>query len=196
MGQAVNLFETQMSQIESELAGLIGILRREKVTRFLEIGSRYGGSLWRIAHALPKGSRIVSVDNGKGMGGNKDGAPESLRQCVERLRAEGYDCRLIFSDSHKPETIEEVRRLGPFDAALIDGDHEYRGVIQDWKNYGPMSRIVAFHDVGWEKPEVYHNSKMVEVPQLWGELKEDHRHEEFIDKSNGGNYGIGVLWRS
>lgn len=189
------MYLTHMSQIESELAGLIGILQRENVTRFLEIGSRYGGSLWRIANALPKGSRIVSVDNGKGMGGHKAGAPESLKQCIADLKKAGYDAHLIFADSHHFETVEKVRRLGPFDAIHIDGDHEYRGAIQDWKNYGPMSRIVAFHDVGWQKPENYQNSKVVEVPQLWNELKAKHRHEEFIDRTNGGNYGIGVLWR-
>ncbi len=196
MGKAVRLYETNISQIDSELSGLIAILRREKVTRFLEIGSRYGGSLWRIANALPKGSRIVSVDNGKGMGGNKEGAPESLKSCIGALTVRGYDARLIFADSQKPETVAQVKRLGPFDAAFIDGDHEYRGVIQDWKNYGPITRIVAFHDVAWEKPGDYKNAKVVEVPRLWGELKQKYRHEEFVDKSNGGNYGIGVLWTS
>lgn len=190
------MYQTHMSQVESELSGLIAILRRENVKSFLEIGSRYGGSLWRIARALPPGSKIVSVDSGKGMGGNKDGAPESLKECCKALRKLGYDIHLIVGDSHNTEIIDQVRRHAPFDAAFIDGDHEYRGVIQDWKHFGPMARVVAFHDVGWKKPENYQNSKMVEVPQLWGELKEKHRHEEFIDYSTGATMGIGVLWRT
>jgi hypothetical protein len=36
----------------------------------------------------------------------------------------------------------------------------------------------------------------VEVPRLWNEIKDSHRHEEFVDKSDGRTYGIGVLWRS
>lgn len=195
MGQTVNLYETKISQVESEIVGLIDILKRENVRSFLEIGSRFGGSLWRIAHALPPGSRIVSVDSGKGMGGRKPGATESLEQCIKELRRGGYDAHLIFGDSHRADTINRARRLGPYDAAFIDGDHEYRGVIQDWNHYGPMAKIVAFHDVGWVMPTNYTNSKAVEVPQLWGELKEHHRHEEFIDYSTGATMGIGVLWR-
>lgn len=192
----MNFYETRLSQVPSELTGLIDILKREKVTRFLEVGSRFGGSLWRIAHALPVGSRIVSCDSGKGMGGKQPGAMDSLKACVKRLKKIGYDAHLVTGDSQLNPTIYQVHRLGPFDAAFIDADHEYRGVLRDWKSYGRMARIVAFHDVGWKKPENYSNSKMVEVPRLWGELKAFHRHEEFIDYSGGQTMGIGVLWRS
>lgn len=188
------LYLTDISQVESELRGLLDILERERVTRFLEVGSRFGGSLWRIAQVLPPNSLIVSVDSAKGMGGNHAGAMESLRACIKRLREMGHDAHLIEGDSQLPDQIEAARKFAPFDAVFIDADHEYRGVKQDWKNYGPMARIVAFHDVGWEKPEPYHNSKMVEVPRLWGELKGQYRSEEFIDRSTGGNMGIGVLW--
>jgi hypothetical protein len=34
----------------------------EGVRSYLEIGAKFGGSLWRAAQALPKGSRIVAVD--------------------------------------------------------------------------------------------------------------------------------------
>jgi cephalosporin hydroxylase len=189
-------YKTKVSQVESEIAGFIGVLQREGVRSFLEIGSRFGGSLWRIANALPKGARIVSCDSGKGMGGRKPGATDALKACVKHLGVDGYDAHLIVGDSHRAQTITEVRKLGPFDAAFIDGDHEYRGVLLDWKNYGPLARIVAFHDVGWIKPDDYQNSKMVEVPRLWAELKQAYRHEEFIDYSEGPTYGIGVLWRN
>ncbi len=189
------MFEHKISQVESEFQGLLNILQRENVTRFLEIGSRFGGSLWRIARALPKGSRIVSCDSGKGMGGRKEGAKESLVKCVSSLKKLGYDAHLVVGDSHLPGTVQEVKKLGPYDAVFIDGDHEYRGVMQDWKNYGRMSRIVAFHDVGWVKPENYQNSKMVEVPKLWEELRDQYPSETFIDHSTGATMGIGVLWR-
>lgn len=193
----MNLYEdgATLSQVDSELDSLIEILVREKVTRFLEVGSRYGGSLWRIAKALPKGSIIVSCDSGGGMGGNKEGAKESLVECIARLRVDGYHAHLIVGDSHKEDTIKAVLKHAPFDAAFIDGDHEYRGVMQDWKNYGPHARIVAFHDIGWIKPHDYKQSKMVEVPQFWAEVKQKHLTEEFIDYSTGRTMGIGVLWQ-
>ena len=190
-----NLYETSLSQVDSELDGLIAILVREKVTRFLEVGSRYGGSLWRIAHALPRGSIIVSCDSGGGMGGNKPGATDSLKACVARLNEDGYHANLVVGDSQKEETIAAVLKHRPFDAAFIDADHEYKGVKRDWENYGPHARIVAFHDIGWIRPEKYLQSKVVEVPQFWNDIKGKHRHEEFIDYSTGRTMGIGVLWR-
>lgn len=189
------LYKTNCSQVESEFQALLDILKREKVTRFLEIGSRFGGSLWRIANALPRGSRIVSCDSGKGMGGRKPGAMSSLEQCVAQLNRDGYDAHLVVGHSQRANTVAAVNKLGPFDAVFIDGDHEYAGAKKDWENYGTCARVVAFHDVGWQKPEGYDNSKMVEVPRLWEELKTGYRHEEFIDRSTGFNMGIGVLWR-
>lgn len=184
------------SQVESEITGFIEILRQENVTRFLEVGSRFGGSLWRIAHALPAGSLIVSCDSGSGMGGKKLGATLSLKACIADLRRDGYDAHLIVGDSQLSGTITEVEKHAPFDAVFIDADHQYRGVLRDWKNYNPMTRIIAFHDIGWEKPDNYSNSKLVEVPILWAELKrKGYRTTEFIDRSGGGNMGIGVLWR-
>ncbi len=189
-------YETNISQVESEIAGLIDILQRENVRSFLEVGSRYGGSLWRIANALPIGSKIVSCDSGRGMGGKKVGATNSLRACIARLSEIGYDAHLVVGDSQLEPVIAGVRAFAPFDAVFIDADHELRGVTKDWKTYGRMSRIVAFHDVGWLLPENYTNSKMVEVPKLWADIRRSYRHEEFIDRSDGRNMGIGVLWRT
>jgi len=188
-------YETYMSQVPSEIDGLVGILRDEGVTRFLEVGSRFGGSLWRIATSLARGSTIISCDSGSGMGGKQPGARASLEACIDALRRRGYDAHLVVGDSQLPQTIEKVRQWAPFDAVFIDADHELKGVIRDWHNYGALARIVAFHDVAWEKPEGYANSKMVEVPLLWRQLREQYRHQEFIDRSGGGNMGIGVLWR-
>lgn len=185
---------TDVSQVESELTGLIEILKREKVTRFLEVGSRFGGSLWRIATALPAGSLIVSCDSGSGMGGKKDGQMASLENCIDDLVGLGYDARLVVGDSQLSHVVERVKIWAPFDAVFIDADHELHGVTRDWENYGPSARIVAFHDVGWIKPDNYMNSKVVRVPELWQSLKQEFYHEEFIDYSTGRTMGIGVLW--
>ena len=191
----MNLYVTRCTQVESEFVPFLELLAREKVTRFLEIGSRFGGSLWRIANALPKGSRIVSCDSGKGMGGRKTGAMDSLRSCVLRLNEIGYDAHLVTGHSQRADIVNVVCKLGPFDAVFIDGDHEYEGAKKDWENYGPLSRIVAFHDIAWVRPADYTNSKEVQVPRLWNEVKAQYRHQEFVDYSTGATMGIGVVWR-
>lgn len=197
MGAAVSdpLYLTAISQVGSEFQQLLDLFRREQVTRFLEIGSRYGGSLWRIASIMPKGSLIVSVDSGKGMGGRKPGASESLKDCVAELRRLGHEAHLFVGHSQDERIVSQVAGLAPFDAVFIDGDHALPGVTRDWENFGQMARVVAFHDVGFIKPADYSNAKMVEVPILWDRIKRRFRHVEFIDRSTGGNMGIGVLWR-
>jgi len=40
-----------------------------------------------------------------------------------------------------------VRREGPFDLVLIDGDHSREAVRRDWETVRPHARAVAFHDI-------------------------------------------------
>lgn len=184
-------YETAHLQHLGELACLLDIFRREKVTRYLEIGSKFGGSLWKIATELPRGSRIVSVDLPRGDTSFKDSEP-ALRACIDRLRSRGYDSHLILGDSTDKRTVEAVRALGPYDAVFIDACHILKYIWADWHNYGPMAPIVAFHDIGW-KQRPLPGKKPIEVPIVWEELKKTHRHQEFClcERDNG----IGVLWR-
>ncbi len=184
-------YETDAAQNVQEIAWLADIIQREKVTSFLEVGARYGGSLWRIAQVLPTGSRIVVVDMPGGFGGRKDGQV-NLEACVDRLNEMGFDATLILGDSIDPEVVKKTQALGPFDACFIDANHVEFCVRSDWENYGSISRIVAFHDIGWKRDGTYKGAP-IDVPMVWAELKAVHRHEEIIldHKDNG----IGVLWR-
>jgi len=53
--------ESAMLQNHEELAQFIALLKKENVRSYLEIGSKFGGSLWRIGCALQVKSRLVSV---------------------------------------------------------------------------------------------------------------------------------------
>lgn len=185
--------ETAMLQDGMEIGRFIDILREEGVRSYLEIGSKFGGSLWQVARSLPIGSRVVSVDLPQGDTSFKETQPH-LEECVRALRELGYDVHLILGDSTKPEIVEAVRALGPFGACFIDANHTEPFVRTDWANYGPMARLVAFHDIGWrERPEP--SKKMpIEVPKVWNEIKADHYFEEI--KLCPRDNGIGVLWRS
>jgi len=186
-------YETAMLQNEQELARFIDILKGENVRTYLEIGSKFGGSLWRVANALPAASRIVSVDLPQGDGSFKDTLPH-LQACAARLCEIGYDAHLIQGDSTADDIVSAVAALGPFDACFIDANHTELFVRKDWANYGPLCRLVAFHDIGWlARPEP--SKKMpIEVPKVWNEIKGDYRHEEI--KLEARDNGIGVLWRS
>lgn len=172
-------------QDPGELALFVALLQSEGVKSYLEIGSRFGGSLWRIANALPHGSLVVSVDL------PKPDAADSLRQCAEVLRAKGYRMHLHLGDSADDGISSAVSALGPFDCCFIDGNHAEHYVRQDWETYGSMARIVAFHDIAWlPRPT---KKTPLEVAKVWNEIKSDYRHEEIRLKP--ADCGIGVLWR-
>lgn len=182
-------YRTAVQQHDGELGRFIDVLKRENVRSYLEIGSKFGGSLWRIANALPKGSRVVAVDL---PWGNRESLPH-LEACVAELQRNGYVAELIIGDSTSDDVIERVRASAPFDACLIDANHTEPYVRKDWANYGPMCRIVAFHDIGWVPRPQPGNKLPIDVPVVWNEIKAQHPSHEIrlCPRDNG----IGVLWR-
>ncbi len=185
------LYETAITQFDDEIDPFIEILRLESAKSLIEVGSRFGGSLWRIANGVPSLTRVVAVDSGSGMGGNKPGAQESLQKCVRRLCERGLNARLVVGDSHLPEIINQATSLGPYDAAFIDGDHSLEGITLDWFHYGRHTKVCGFHDIAWERPVPY-EGKLVDCKAFWDVIKLRHRSETFVHK--GGNMGVGVCW--
>jgi predicted O-methyltransferase YrrM len=192
---------TEAAQDEREITAYCDLLGAEGVRSYLEVGSKFGGSLWRAANALPKGSRIVSVDLPAGTKA-WPASRLSLAACVEKLKEIGYDAHLIWGNSTDPATIEAVRALGPFDAMLIDADHRWdstrpepNGVAADWVNYARMGRMVAFHDIAWKRAPEWVGMR-INVPEFWASIRSDYaRTQEFCFDETGKNNGIGVLWR-
>jgi hypothetical protein len=192
-GHAEAAFKSLVLQHEGELSAFIELLRQHRVTRYLEIGAKFGGSLWRIGLALPLGSRIVAVDL---PGGTAEWpiSERSLSACVRALRRTGRNAHMVLGDSADEETIQAVRALGPFDAVLIDGNHTLSGIRRDWANYGPLARMVAFHDIAWRN-EPQDRGYVIDAPAFWAELKPHFRHVEIRLDPTGRDNGIGVLWQ-
>src|SRR5690606_19990704 len=150
-----------------ELAPFLAIMGLG-VNSYLEIGSRDGDTFHAVMTALPKGSKGGAVDlPGDVWGSRKSKA--RLRGAVEGLRQRGYDVFAIFGDSRNANTIAQVVKRGPYDAVFIDGDHRYEGVKADWENYGPLGRIVAFHDIAGGGYTARQGAVEIEVDRLWRE---------------------------
>lgn len=165
-----------------ETAAFLDLIRAEGCRSYLEIGSKFGASLGAVASVLQEPSKIVAVDLYKpGMASG-----EALNELIARL-SEDRDARVVLGDSTDPRTVRKVAQSAPFDLVFIDANHTKRYVEADWLNYGPMGRMVAFHDISAR-------SETLEVADLWDRLKQEHRHVEFRFDPTGTRNGIGVLW--
>lgn len=173
--------QMKQTQHPAELAAFVDLVRKQGVTSYLEIGMKIGHSLKAVASAMPAGSRLVIVDLER----RRNDFARILRDEALNELAKRHDVHFIPGDSTDAQVVEKVRTLGPFDLAFIDANHKHRYVKADWQNYGPMSRMVAFHDVA---------DRAMAVAGIWDGLKAHHRHVEFKMDPAGKN-GIGVLWR-
>ncbi len=185
-------FLTDYSQNAKEYEWWLDILRRSGAKSYLEIGSQWGGALWRAAHVMPTGSRIVSVDMPTPHKRTKKlESQRHLEGCINALNAKGYDAHLRLQSSREVETYNWVRNLGPFDACFIDGDHTLAGCTADWESYGPMVRmLVGFHDINWKsRPGL--SKTPIDVPILWERIKGAYQYEEI--RLEPRDNGIGVI---
>lgn len=173
-----------------ELGSLIKLLQLRGVRSYLEIGAREGDTFWEVMTHLPPGSRGVAIDLPGGMWGKKSTSDKLLR-VMKDLKKRGYVVSHWFGDSGADSTRTIVQMRGPYEAALIDGDHRYEGVKKDWNSYGAVAPLIAFHDiVGVGEADKVHGNP-VEVPRLWEEIKAGRNFVEYIDE--GSCMGIGVL---
>jgi predicted O-methyltransferase YrrM len=184
---------TKPQQHPDEIREFVAFLKNKQITSFLEIGSKFGGALWLIAQIMPPGSRIVSVDLPNSHWGRSE-SQSSLEACIRHLKSNGYDAHLFLGDSTNPIIIERVIKLAPFDAIFIDANHTERYVRKDFANYGRLSRIVCFHDIGWNNPTPA-GRLPIEVPRVWAHLKELYRDQAAFSeiRHDTGHNGIGIL---
>ena len=189
----------KLSQRKDERLAFVNLMRAEGVRSYLEIGLRLGHTFAYVGEHLPRGSKMVGVDlpgfSPWGVEPDEVSAARSMIKAQMRsLGRFGQHVFAIWGNSTDPKTVEKVRQHGPYDLVFIDGDHSAEGVRADWANYGPMARLVAFHDIDAENGKLT-PERLAEygVHQLWAELTTQYWHEELIGWKRG--MGIGVLWR-
>lgn len=182
-----------VAQRAAELSRLIEILKENDVTKYLEIGSRYGDTFHEIMRNLPPSSTGVAVDMVAGPWGRSD-SREYLEAAVNDLIEKGYNASCVFGNSTSSATKQLItHRCHTYDCVFIDGDHQLEGLILDWINYGPLAKMVVFHDIDGRGKKDSVTKAPVDVPYVWDILKSRYKHEEIICKKNRG-MGIGVLW--
>ncbi len=160
------VLDTQYGQQdEKEFAWLLQRMRGS--ASILEVGSSYGHSLRMFAVAAKPGACIRSIDLGTDRFVEDDNSvhhvqtADSLMRAIADLQMQGYDADAWIGDSHSAAAITWATKDAPYDFVFLDGDHTYEGVLADWKHYGPLGRLVGFHDMMLMEP----------VMRLWKEIK-------------------------
>ena len=175
-------------QYRQEVERFVEIMKQMDARSYLEIGCLYGDTLHFIGSQMPKGSKIVAIDL-PGMAGRryKNTADHLQKAAADLRKTYGHKVKVIIGNSQHPHIVDEARKSAPFDAIFIDGDHSSDGVRCDWQNYGPMGRVIGFHDVCRAE-----NKYVDGIRALYEKLAADHEHE--LLTTGGDRRGIGVIW--
>jgi cephalosporin hydroxylase len=155
--------------------------------KILEIGTLYGGTtlLW---------AKMVQVNDGIVYGIDRVFHQNNIYKGTEW---EKYVVE-IMGDSHSIEIKNKVReQVSNVDLLFIDGDHTFKGVKEDFKTYSPLVKEggwIALHDIlDTEYNRSGKGGVIIEVADLWKELKLKYEHYEIVDPVSQENMGIGVI---
>jgi len=182
-------------QIKNEIHKLVEILAEEKPKTLLEIGTSNGGTLFLLCKIASSNAKILSIDLPGGKFGG-DLYPDWKINVYKSFAKKNQSLHLIRSDSHDHATYKKTKNIlgkKKLDFLLIDGDHTFEGVKQDFKMYSKLvSRggIIAFHDI---KPGP--KNEVGGVPNFWKKICTKYPSLEIIeDDGRKGSYGIGLLF--
>jgi len=178
-------------QVVPEIQGALDFVRAELPRRACEIGTDFGGTTFLLSQLLPSLELLIGVDLYiKNRVQLLALAPRNLR--LELLNGSSYAARTV-------ERVQTRLRGEKLDLLLIDGDHRYEGVLQDFLKYRLLVRdsgLILFHDIvpdyatRYGRPSGAYSGG---VPQLWERLSTHYPARTFINKPNQDGMGIGVI---
>ena len=177
-----------------EILNFCKLLEKKKPKNICEIGTFKGGTLFLWSQIANNNAKIISID----LPGGPFGGGYNRRNIrfFESFLSPKQKLVCLRGDSSSKDIKDQFKsEMGAdkLDFLFIDGDHTYKGVKKDFKNYSPFVKkggMIGFHDILHRKAQ-----KNIEVYKYWNELKKIYRHKEFIDKkSKNRPIGIGLIY--
>ena len=144
-------------QYPNQFSKYLAKVARSNIESYLEIGVRHGGTFAITVEYL---NRFHPVRKAIGV---------DIRPCpglAEYMRMNPH-VRFQVLDSQTPEFRRFVEAVGPFDLALIDGDHSEEGCRRDFETLKHHARILVFHDIV--------SSPVPGVIKVWRDIKEQEK---------------------
>lgn len=183
----------QPVQVRNEFAALIDYaFAGRRPTCVMEIGTLNGGTLFTFCRLAAGHACVISLDLPGGSFGG--GYPAWKEKLYRAFALPGQQLHLIRANSHDPDTLAKIHQLlngRQLDFLLIDGDHTYEGVKQDFDMYAPLVKeggIVAFHDI------VKHpHAEGSQVDLFWRQVQDEYDHREFVENPSQQWAGVGVV---
>lgn len=182
----MDAFQLGMLQSGLEARDFAQWISGQDISNIMEIGTRFGGSLYLMDRAAKSAGHIgyvISIDHPWGQRDVNSPPHEALFH--EKLS----HVIEIFGNAHDEATLMQATRTvsvrHPVDLLFIDSDHSRAGTKAQVEVYGKLVRpggFIAFHDIanGHECQGYYDE-----------ELRPNYWHISFIEPKN--QYGIGVI---
>jgi cephalosporin hydroxylase len=170
----------------SEITALLELARENGTRVVCEIGAEDAGTSVMFSRALQPDTLIVMDLYVKNRWRLRKAAPSSQRVCV------------LDGDTTHPLTTRRLQHKlkgQKIDLLLIDGDHRWRGVRQDFLTYRQFVRnggLVAFHDI-CETTDPSSGAWAGDVPAFWRLVRSIYPSFEFVDEPAQQGLGIGVV---
>lgn len=152
-------------QKEGEYATLLERAAALEPRTIVEIGCDVGGGLGGLRAAFPD-SLIVGVD--------LPGVTPYASEGGAAGKFDGHGALMVWGNSHDERTVSKAHAMvmrSPVDLLVIDGDHSWQGIQDDWRLWVPLVRaggLVALHDIC---PDGAHPFPIVGVPEWWLRIK-------------------------
>lgn len=180
------LYRVNSVQKRSEILSLVKSIAALDPKMVLEIGTCNGGTLFMWSNITSQ--LVVTCDIFKN---------NYRSELYSHFPSPKSNCRVmaLTGNSHDPEfkkTVYETFGDSKIDFLFIDGDHSEEGVKSDFYDYKDLVRpggIIAFHDILESQPV-----KGNQVYYFWKDIKQQYRHEEFVENADQCGFGIGILY--